>query len=112
MTDRRTLIETPLISAETAHQWIVEMHAAGLMFHLDDDPATVGNIVEGRWSDLFTIAEGEHLVRRKRELFTLLGDPHYDACVVTMGQAECDEIGLRPQRWTAAGWVDAVRTAE
>lgn len=39
---------------EDAMQWMRAMHDAGLLFHPEDDPYLVGNMIRGEWVPLFT----------------------------------------------------------
>lgn len=70
---------------------LYELHSHGMLFHLDDDPSTVGNSTQdGGWVNLFTKREAAIMSTIQPALFgsSVLpdyeGDPHRICCQLTM----------------------------
>ena len=74
-------LSAPILTREAGESFISDLHAAGLLFHLDDSPETVGNPgPRGEWISTFTPEECADVAARVAELFRLdwgdFEDPH------------------------------------
>lgn len=65
-------LTTPIESAADAVCFIVDLDRAGLLFHFDDDPASIVNSAGGR---IFTDEQCPLVSVRVAELFEHLADP-------------------------------------
>jgi hypothetical protein len=66
-------LRVPVTDAASGRAWVRALVAAGLEFHLDDDPATIVRKVDGRYERLFNPADAvliETTVARLYELPT------------------------------------------
>ncbi len=62
---------TPIATIADAKAFIEALHAAGLMFHFEDSPESIGNTVNGEWVRSFTDEQAEELTERVAELYDL-----------------------------------------
>lgn len=58
--------------------WFAEMSARGLLFHPEEDPASVVRI--GTWERMFTDAEAARIRRILGRMFDQYGDETISAC--------------------------------
>jgi hypothetical protein len=61
-----------------AEQWFSALRANGLIFHPDDDPAEIVDVISGE--AVFSASEIAQLRSTMSMLFTNLGDATYDIC--------------------------------
>jgi hypothetical protein len=69
--DRTELINRKITDLESAKRWIVDLYDLDLMFHFEDPPAEIGNIVDGKWVETFTEEEAAAVSQRADELYRL-----------------------------------------
>ena len=62
---------TPLTTIDQAKAWIEALVAADMLFHFEDSPETIGNMVSGEWVDLFTKTEAKQVRKRVAELYAM-----------------------------------------
>jgi hypothetical protein len=62
---------TELHSIEAGKAFIEALHHANMMFHFEDSPETIGNMVDGVWVDLFTPTESRLIRKRIAELYSM-----------------------------------------
>ena len=60
-----------ILTINHGKRFIEALNAADLMFHFEDDPADVGNRVDGQWVRTFSDEEAKHLNKRLTELYNL-----------------------------------------
>lgn len=71
MVERSELVFRKINTLDEAKAWLRDLIALDLMFHLEDDPADIGNQVNGEWIKTFTAAEAVAVAERQRELYGL-----------------------------------------
>lgn len=90
MTDRAELFNRKIADLESAKQWLRDLVALDLAFHLEDDPAEV---VNGRLgAPTFAEEEVEPLRERQAELYALTWSEEDGGCPIGF-MMECEERG-------------------
>lgn len=78
-TTARAFLQQPITSVESAEAFIRALHAAGLLFHFDDDPRNIINLHDHQRT--FTDAEAYLVNDRVDEMFALEGFDPFELAV-------------------------------
>lgn len=70
------LYTTEITNIDEAKAFIQALHEGGMMFHFEDSPETIGNMVDGQWVRLFTDEEADDMAERVEELYALEWPEH------------------------------------
>lgn len=73
---------TPIADLAAAKSWIEALYAANLMFHFEDSPSDIGNMINGEWVPLWAPDQAKMVSDRRDELYELDWTPTGHECPI------------------------------
>jgi hypothetical protein len=68
--DLPDILKKPIRTIEQAKRWIEALHAADLMFHFEDSPDDIGNLIDGAaWQRTFSDVQAATIARQRDRLY-------------------------------------------